>query len=273
MFQCLSCENWVHESCTTLRPSKAIDDLHSAKRDLADGPLIDHESFELFLCHECVCKQDLLQSYAGHRGWIICVPTREDLYLPDLIDSVPAINVEAKGANWSHPWKVYGLDQGVSQDPGLLAEAVSETGLKRKAGATLSSDQLEQRQIGENSASKRVKSENGLEVLDTFSQTSQTSKDGPDQAVVQDADDVVCTAGDRPLFLNASSSQAIRSDIFLAVGFRDRICRCKMVRITFDRSALTSANTIPLSSVRSTSSQISVVMGSRRDVFASSISS
>jgi E3 ubiquitin-protein ligase UBR7 len=200
-----------------LRPSKEIDDIDSTSRKLADGPLVDHDSFEFFVCNECARKpgNEALLHYVGHKGWIVCLPTG-DHYLPDSVDEISAITVEAKGQDWSQKWKIFGLEG----SPMPVAES-------EKAGTESSS--LVKRKMGEEEPSesaKRVKNQNGLEILDTFSDASQ--EDAAIPVIGKDDEEEECFSGAVPLFAKPDAKPA-RLDIFLTETFRQRICRCKGV--------------------------------------------
>ena len=225
MFQCLCCEDWLHESCSSLRPSKHIDDVDSANRSLAEETLVDHDQFELFLCNECVCKpgNEVLKSYVGHKGWIVCLPTCEDQYLPDAVDDIPALTVMAKGKDWSHPWRVYGLAQEVVAD-GKDTQAEPQEALQPVASSKRQADGQD-----EGGAVKRARATNGLQVCDTFSDSSQADDDDgrPDLVVVQEGAEP-CVGGQAPLFA-APDAKPVRLDVFLTETFRERLCRCKSV--------------------------------------------
>ncbi|UZJ57044.1 hypothetical protein CBS101457_006364 [Exobasidium rhododendri] len=224
MFQCLCCEDWLHESCTSLRPSREIDDIDSLTRDLADGPLVDHDSFEQFICNECVRQpgNEALLDYLGHKGWIVCLPTGEQ-YLPDSIDDIPAIKVEASGKGWSHSWKVFGLigwhnltaDEAATNEEGAAAAAAA-------VRAEITKRKLED---GLNQKAKRARVSEGIQVLDSFSDVDQDEEE--DEALlIYEKEDEDCTAGKPPLFARPDA-KPLRLDIFLTESFRERICRCK----------------------------------------------
>ncbi len=73
MFQCIVCEEWLHESCTSLRPSS------STTTPEAEPPLIDHDLFDLMICDACVRKpgNDVLRRYAGAKGWMTLAPSKD----------------------------------------------------------------------------------------------------------------------------------------------------------------------------------------------------
>ncbi|KAJ1018869.1 hypothetical protein NDA16_004672 [Ustilago loliicola] len=96
MFQCIVCEEWLHESCTSLRPVSAntsnapvaaststASDTEQAKPTSTAAetelPLIDHDLFDLMICDACVRKpgNDILRRYAGARGWMVLAPIQD----------------------------------------------------------------------------------------------------------------------------------------------------------------------------------------------------
>lgn len=235
MFQCLDCEDWLHESCTSLRPERSSTEPKSTIRSISDGPLVDHESFELFICHECIQKPNnrVLRHYLGAKGWIICLPEGPNQFLPKEIDGIPAIPVIAKGEGWTSSWKVYGLLNGTTsaqekevvkiKDELPLPNAdPSERETKRKAIEEPNDDITK-------SEKKARKDINGLCVLDNFSDADDESVGGDVPLIpvsvnkLQELD--ICTEPDIPLFVQ--EEKVARLDVFLTESFRDRICRCK----------------------------------------------
>ncbi|KIY46539.1 hypothetical protein FISHEDRAFT_66441 [Fistulina hepatica ATCC 64428] len=85
MIQCLSCEDWFHESCCNLRERppprgntpvpvqpesttvevSAIDDESDTSSDGLPPPLLSSENYEAFVCGACTRKIDTLVRYAG----------------------------------------------------------------------------------------------------------------------------------------------------------------------------------------------------------------
>lgn len=242
MLQCLCCEDWVHESCSSLRPSKAINDFDQAQRALADGPLVDHDSFEHFVCSECICKpgNEVLRHYLGSAGWIVCLPVRTGDILPSQVDNLKAIDVVARGDGWQHPWKVYGLPNGSVGLPAQVTEecvpnalATVQKEVTDAASSLLKRNAEDDAKEEPAAQKKRARMEGGLTVLDSF---SDADEDGttPDEPLIscrpeQDTvDDTACVAPSMPLF--AAKDHSPRLDVYLTESFRDRICRCCEVR-------------------------------------------
>ncbi|KAI6026601.1 hypothetical protein BKA83DRAFT_4245427 [Pisolithus microcarpus] len=92
MIQCISCEDWFHESCLNLRDrphpdtypdpdpvpaSESLDIRDDNDSDVSsDGlppPLISAEDYDVFVCYDCVTKIDTLRRYAGTKGVIMVV--------------------------------------------------------------------------------------------------------------------------------------------------------------------------------------------------------
>jgi E3 ubiquitin-protein ligase UBR7 len=230
MLQCLICEDWLHESCTSLKPSRnaELDDVDSTGRQVADGPLVDHESFDLFICNECVRspRNAELRHYLGSRGWIVCLPDRSEIVLPAQVDAIPAIETSASGDGWSVPWRIYGLITDADDIADASVATVKATDLKAAQKYTANGAPVDtlKRKLDAGgefedgiAAEKKAKIENGLQVLDSFS-----DEGADDDALLPLVDVDVCTAPPLPLF----ASFEPRLDVFLSEGFRDRICRC-----------------------------------------------
>ncbi|CAO1627521.1 unnamed protein product [Parajaminaea phylloscopi] len=80
MFQCLVCEEWFHESCTSLRPAKMLQ--QASGQDGGEDrlgeltgppPLISHENFDSLICDHCVRSHPILHHYLGKPQWGVCV--------------------------------------------------------------------------------------------------------------------------------------------------------------------------------------------------------
>ncbi|KAI5981543.1 hypothetical protein EDD15DRAFT_2183017 [Pisolithus albus] len=97
MIQCLSCEDWFHESCLNLRdrphpdtcpdpdpvpasecPDTRDDNDSDTTSDGLPPPLISAEDYDVFVCYECVTKIDTLRRYAGTTGVIMVVRDDEN---------------------------------------------------------------------------------------------------------------------------------------------------------------------------------------------------
>lgn len=240
MFQCLSCEDWIHESCTSLRPDgfscSNETESKSASRSLSDGPLLDHDAFDLFICHECVQKpsNSILRPYLGAKGWIICLPEVPNQILPKEVDGIAAISVIAKGEGWTSSWWVYGLPNGTTlaqekEVPKAMGQKVT-SGLAFGEGETKRKAEDEPSRQNENSGKKARKDLNGLSVLDDFADADNELNEGEDSPLIPvNASDLsnvdICTQPEMPLFIQQET--VARLDIFLTESFRERICRCK----------------------------------------------
>lgn len=164
MFQCIVCEEWLHESCTSLRPgstsrqtldqkpaSEASKDADTGTGPVApdadgtipdEAPLIDHDLFDLMICDACVRKpgNDLLRRYAGAKGWLVLAPSRDVTDVTDH-DAIPKIQVPTEdelregGGPYrdGRSWQIFGL--AVEQE-----RALTQTDVAAAAdGALLSS--------------------------------------------------------------------------------------------------------------------------------------
>jgi len=148
MFQCIVCEEWLHESCTSLWPSprpldsksntEAVNDSDAAasfaSRALAEAeaPLIDHDLFDLMICDACVRRpgNGLLRRYAGAKGWMILVPSQDAAQVA-AHDSITKIQVPTEdelreGGGPYHDgrsWQIFGLE--VEQERVLTQDDVA----------------------------------------------------------------------------------------------------------------------------------------------------
>ncbi|SPO26771.1 related to Protein mlo2 [Ustilago trichophora] len=119
MFQCIVCEEWLHESCTSLRPVSvpAAATSNGATSDL-EPPLIDHDLFDLMICDACVRnpKNSVLRRYAGAKGWMVLAPSQDVANVKEY-DQVAKIQVpteeelrEAGGPyRDGRSWQIFGL--------------------------------------------------------------------------------------------------------------------------------------------------------------------
>lgn len=154
MFQCIVCEEWLHESCTSLRPAplpkpvsgddetgkasaasttatRSADPAMPPSATEPEAPLIDHDLFDLMICDACVRKpgNELLRRYAGARGWMI-VATSQDAGEAGQYDGVASIQVpteeelqNAGGPYQGRSWRIFGL--AVEPEQALTQEEVS----------------------------------------------------------------------------------------------------------------------------------------------------
>lgn len=241
MFQCLVCEDWIHESCSSIRPSKEMSDVNDAKRLVSNAPLVDYSHFDLFICNECVRQpgNEVLRYYVGSKGWIACMPELAGQFLPDAVDDIVGVKVTASGEGWVREWRVYGLETSVinkSKEVGRLpaqekkdefVTASDDDGAEKNRKRVLEIDTQDGKE--EKTNAKRMRSLGGLVVMDDFSESSQD--DGIDAPVVPDSSAAeICIQGPIPLFAEESFASMPRLDVFLTQNFRDRVCRCSSVR-------------------------------------------
>ncbi|WFD26638.1 RING-type E3 ubiquitin transferase [Malassezia nana] len=64
MYQCLVCEDWLHQSCTALVLGPS-----------ASSPLVSAQAFDTLICDRCMKHEraGLLRAYAGAPGWLVIV--------------------------------------------------------------------------------------------------------------------------------------------------------------------------------------------------------
>ncbi|SJX63538.1 related to Protein mlo2 [Sporisorium reilianum f. sp. reilianum] len=120
MFQCIICEEWLHESCTSLRPRAANGLPASVDQPAPEGeaPLIDHDLFDLMICDACVrgANNEMLRRYAGAKGWMVLAPSQHVADVKEH-DSIAKIQVptqeelqEAGGPyHDGRSWQIFGL--------------------------------------------------------------------------------------------------------------------------------------------------------------------
>lgn len=159
MFQCIVCEEWLHESCTSLRPisastssapagtiaptDSAVEQAKTATTATeTEPPLIDHDLFDLMICDACVRKpgNEILRRYAGARGWMVLAPTQDVADIKEC-DGLAKIQVPTEeelregGGPYRNgrSWQIFGL--AMEQE-----RAITETDVNAAAdGALLSS--------------------------------------------------------------------------------------------------------------------------------------
>ena len=102
MFQCLVCEEWFHESCTSLYPK------------VASKPLISQDDFDTMICDACIRKEKtaLLQTYLGQPNWLMVLPNERSW---DVIGLSPAHDISA-------PSKRARLDSDVCRQPTQMVD-------------------------------------------------------------------------------------------------------------------------------------------------------
>ncbi|KAJ9479749.1 Zinc finger protein Mlo2 [Pseudozyma hubeiensis] len=151
MFQCIVCEEWLHESCTSLRPSSAgsqVADGHSTTDAVksstaqltsvdrsnpeAEPPLIDHDLFDLMICDACVRKpgNDILRRYAGAKGWMVLAPSSDvvDVAHHDTVAKIQVPTQEELSEGGGpykdgRSWQIFGL--AVEQERALTQSDVA----------------------------------------------------------------------------------------------------------------------------------------------------
>ncbi|SNX84934.1 related to Protein mlo2 [Melanopsichium pennsylvanicum] len=126
MFQCIVCEEWLHESCTSLHPASTSDatQVDQTTRDAAP-PLIDHDLFDLMICDVCVRNpgNEILRRYAGAKGWMVLAPSQDvtDVTEHDQLASIQVpTDEELKEAGGPYrdgrSWQIFGLAMEVERE-------------------------------------------------------------------------------------------------------------------------------------------------------------
>lgn len=263
MFQCIVCEEWLHESCTSLRPSARsspvkVEAAIASTMSETEPPLIDHDLFDLMICDACVRKpgHEVLRSYAGSAGWIVLVRTEDADDVPDR-DAIARIQVptqeelETRPAEIGRSWQIYGLplveEQNITQDrvaaaaDGALLSSVAELARKScKAEAdnalASTSSQAEPQDVlrhpnasaGEGSSLKRIASTS--DYLETQTHAKRPKMESADaNTVARPRDNVTCRAPS-PLAVIAKAPQSVTDDWKPALatenGHDDKAQRC-----------------------------------------------
>ncbi|EUC58458.1 metaphase-anaphase transition protein (Mlo2), putative [Rhizoctonia solani AG-3 Rhs1AP] len=198
MVQCVSCEDWFHESCLNLRErvpprdpdapppttesdpaadSVEADDASSVSSSTSLPPaLLPGDTYETLVCGTCVRKIPTLKRYAGTKGVRMVVPSQDGFKII--------------GEDWEEQVNVDGEE-----------EEGKGAGTKRRASGTGEDEQ----------ASKRPRADESIPA-------STSSTTIPNR----------CTAP--PINAQAQTILAdptAYGDVFLSEGWRERWCRCE----------------------------------------------
>jgi hypothetical protein len=182
MYQCLACEEWYHESCTSLGPKAAVNAEKRPVDNTSEDPnvapsssqikpeepqmLLDSDQVDTFVCSNCVIdssKSDVLLHYIGTEGFAAILPA-DVLALEggNAVErgGVPVTFVEVRDGNGDAAgMKKYAV-LGASQD----ASPESSGAVVLPATST-SKDTLASPQEGEQiSAGNKRKAEGGLDI-------------------------------------------------------------------------------------------------------------
>ncbi|KAJ7750391.1 hypothetical protein DFH07DRAFT_887939 [Mycena maculata] len=207
MIQCLSCEDWFHESCCMLRtrpeprpptpeppeaPAEAgrngegADDVDDAASDASSSglppPLISAADYDAFVCRACVAAIPTLRRFVGTPGVITVVRT-----------------------DAASPWTRLGDVPSTEDAPVAIADTDAEvpatsTGAKRAPSPP-----------ADEPAAKRAR-------------TESTSSTAPRPCIAPPVESVVQAAyADAELDLDTA---LCTGDVFLTDKFRERWCRC-----------------------------------------------
>lgn len=197
MFQCLVCEEWFHETCTSLRPSAQREqagpsDSSSNENDInrtaaasavhtsndAPPPLIAHESFDSLICDLCVRSHPILHHYLAQPQWGICLEHSHhgQIQQSNSPTEISKTSIEFKdNESRLQRFAILGLEANRLEyedwKRGIPAETsqVATSGLKRELSPIAESDQGGQAgtaaQAEDSPASKKIKLEpsNGAE--------------------------------------------------------------------------------------------------------------
>ncbi|KAI0071617.1 hypothetical protein K474DRAFT_1668856 [Panus rudis PR-1116 ss-1] len=213
MIQCLSCEDWFHESCLNLRerPSSrapspparnsgqqdadytgAHDDASSeTSSDALPPPLITADMYEALVCAACVRRIDILQRWAGTPGVLMVV---------------------RDGSNGA--WQIMGNEDNDREDLQIDTTATAVGAGKKRARSGSIQDELQSKRFREDDATSSGGSSSQI-------QRSPCVAPPPNPRA-------------RGIYTEASSSDNQNrfpedgtGDVFLTEGFRERWCRCE----------------------------------------------
>ncbi|KAE8225740.1 hypothetical protein CF319_g1569 [Tilletia indica] len=260
MFQCIICEDWLHESCTTLRreSEKKEGDAQKAgstETELNDDApsLLDHELFEQLVCDACVRKhRDALLPYIGARGWLFCLPERAaNTLAPTVIAAVtnaltPKVDSTAldDGAlkiavpeEWDgqpvrtfhdgvESWKVLGLPAGVLTNDENTGDIAQPSTASRSISTivTIEGTRIEG-EPASSSGKKRALSPSGEEAAEEAGPSKRPKEN--DSRPSSSSQSTSCRRPPQSLFDSQLPPSDVRLDLFLMPTFRERICQCE----------------------------------------------
>lgn len=197
MLQCLVCEEWFHESCTSLRPAALLtqssEGATNCSSELAGPPpLISSESFNSFICDLCVRSHPILHHYIGKDRWGACFEQAAKLSDGQTISN--SLSVKAADGKERH-YLVKGLPANRAEHKdwrsGSTANSIGRV-LKRDRLSPVAEERDNESQAHSREASnpptKRAKEENSTGELEdaAYPPTRDDSNDLPAaQAVVE----------------------------------------------------------------------------------------
>ncbi|EJD07863.1 uncharacterized protein FOMMEDRAFT_130921 [Fomitiporia mediterranea MF3/22] len=230
MVQCLSCEDWYHESCLNLRErpdslesvpnlgsvstSAVHDTVSNAEADEAASevsssglppPFLSDTDYDTLICHTCVLSSSIFRRWAGTSGAIMVV--RDDVDAPWTTVGCPSEDIQVEISGESETVTGRSLS-----DPGK--DRAIAAGGKRTLEAAPS-------EASEETRAKRPRTSSG--------------GDAGGSGVAHSIAKSVCIAPQQPRkaleVLDAVSSSRPNfdfgaGDVFLTDGWRTRWCRC-----------------------------------------------
>ncbi|KAI0646315.1 hypothetical protein C8Q79DRAFT_1000677 [Trametes meyenii] len=213
MIQCLTCEDWFHESCLNLRerplsrePTPAAepagdDDASDASSSGLPPPLVRADDYDALICGECVRNVDAVRRVAGSPGALMVVRSSED-----------------------EPWRVIGQDE---VDPTVKAdvEGGGEQAVMDVPDPSAAGDKRDRPPTeGQEPQAKRARVSPEAEP----SSPCLAPPQDPRAAGLLSRLDKVSSASNKSVSeVNTSSGYLGAGDVFLTEGWRERWCRCK----------------------------------------------
>lgn len=233
MFQCLVCEEWLHETCTSLRPrvsastskeaaATGTEAAGAAAADAAEKdaepegppPLVSHESFDNVICDACIRKHPILQHYVGAPAWGACLQLPDDDGVVQAADVDKVVDVSAGGSgsgSGGSRFLVLGLP--INEELGGPAERTGRSfaGVKRELSPIVEGDgdgdgdgeeegegSRGQPKEGEEQDAKRLKVEHGGEDDATSTPAQAPGSDVPPGDVARTAAELHTTSTAEP---------------------------------------------------------------------------
>lgn len=222
MYQCIVCEEWFHENCTSL----------------SDHNILDSEDFDDFVCSACVLAHPILQDYISSTGFATLVP-RNVLRDPATIAAGLVVHKDLPEAEKDSPWDLILVGLPSIEHDGPCVD-LSET-------QTNPNDRSEARSKGE------TESNNGTQQKTLTATDGETISEVVASAEARSSERQQCTAPNHApqkylkpgggavdldtlkelqgadLSEKPANHKAPRLDLFMGHNFRSRICRCAQV--------------------------------------------
>ncbi|EED82258.1 predicted protein [Postia placenta Mad-698-R] len=216
MIQCLTCEDWFHESCLSLRerplsrastpeagvPAQEVDDAASeASSNDLPPPLIRADNYDALICAACVRSIPVVRRYAGTPGALM------------VVRDVPG------GA-----WSVIGRE--AESGANVEVETVeARKGLDTGVGEKRARSPTKGESDAPNAKRARVSPE---------ASSSPACLAPPVNSLAQQIFDKSLSKMDGAATSSGEEDVCGEGDVFLTEGFRDRWCQCSSCLLSFE---------------------------------------